>query len=201
MKIAYEHDYIDSLVLKARQGDDRAKEDLCKCFRRLVYKLSKTAYETIEYEDMAQTLWLVFLEKLPLYDAGRGLPFPAYMKRHLTYAALNYMRQHEMLLKHSGIKDGKTKELLLSGEIRLDGVRQNWYEIGEPSLSEKEVNALIHGFHLTKRQEEVLRLRMEGYSWLTIGEICHISYKNVYKHKRKIQALARNDENFKKYFA
>ena len=156
MKIAYEHDYIDSLVLKARQGDDRAKEDLCKCFRPLVYKLSKTAYETIEYEDIAQTLWLVFLEKLPLYDAGRGLPFPAYMKRHLTYAALNYMRQHEMLLKHSGIKDGETKELLLSGEIRLDGVRQNWYEIGEPSLSEKEVNALIHGFHLTKRQEEVL---------------------------------------------
>lgn len=78
MKIAYEHDYIDSLVLKARQGDDRAKEDLCKCFCPLVYKLSKTAYETIEYEDMAQTLWLVFLEKLPLYDAGRGLPFPAY---------------------------------------------------------------------------------------------------------------------------
>lgn len=63
MKIAYEHDYIDSLVLKARQGDDRAKEDLCKCFRPLVYKLSKTAYENIEYEDMAQTLWLVFLER------------------------------------------------------------------------------------------------------------------------------------------
>ena len=195
------YDYIDSLVMKAQQGDGRAKEDLCECFRPLVYKLSKTAYESIEYEDMAQTLWLVFLEKLPLFDAGRGFPFPAYVKKHLTYAALNYMRQHEMLLKHSGVKDEEVKERLLSGDYQLDGARQNWYEMAKPSLSQTEVDALIHGFHLTQRQEEVLRLRMEGYSWLTIGEICHISYKNVYKHKRKIQALARNDENFKKYFA
>lgn len=77
MKIAYEHDYIDSLVLKARQGDDRAKEDLCKCFRPLVYKLSKTAYETIEYEDMAQTLWLVFLENfLSMMQEGDFLSLP-----------------------------------------------------------------------------------------------------------------------------
>lgn len=42
------YDYIDSLVLKAQQGDGKAKQDLCECFRPLVYKLSKTAYETIE---------------------------------------------------------------------------------------------------------------------------------------------------------
>lgn len=156
------YDYIDSLVLKAQQGDGRAKEDLCECFRPLVYKLSKTAYETIEYEDMAQTLWLVFLEKLPLFDAGRGLPFPAYVKKHLTYAALNYMRQHEMLLKHSGVKDDEVKERILSGDYQMDGARQNWYEMEEPSLTEKEVDALIHGFHLTKRQEEVLRLLHGG---------------------------------------
>jgi DNA-directed RNA polymerase specialized sigma subunit len=57
------YDYIDSLVMKAQQGDGRAKEDLCECFRPLVYKLSKTAYETIEYEDMAQTpLGKIFFE-------------------------------------------------------------------------------------------------------------------------------------------
>lgn len=77
MKIAYEHDYIDSLVLKARQGDDRAKEDLCKCFRPLVYKLSKTAYETIEYEDIAQIFGLYFWRNfLSMMQEGGFLSLP-----------------------------------------------------------------------------------------------------------------------------
>lgn len=200
MKKSYSYEHLEHLVSKAQKGDRMAKDELCHRFHPLVYSLTRTSYETIDYEDMAQSLWLVFLESLPGYDSRRGVPFASYVKRKLSHAALDYMRRHEAMLKHGGGRDGETKDLLLSGEIMVDGPCPNWYEMKPPELTETEVEHLIAGLGLTPRQYEILRLRMEGKSWADIHHIYCLSYKNVHKHRQNIQAAARKNKNFQKYF-
>lgn len=201
MKKEYDYEHTAHLVSKAQLGDKKAKDELCQRFRPLVYGLTRTAYETIDHEDMAQVLWIVFLESLADYDSSRGLPFAAYVKKRLSQAAVDYMRRHEVMLKHGGVKDEETKDRLLSGEIMVDGVRQNWYEMKQDELTEGEVEQLIAGLGLTSRQEEILHLRMKGHSWADIHGICHLSYKNVHKHKQNIRAIVMKNEIFRNYFA
>lgn len=42
---------------------------------------------------------------------------------------------------------------------------------------------------------------MKGYSWADIHGICHLSYKNVHKHKQNIRAIVMKNEIFRNYFA
>ncbi|WP_416178096.1 RNA polymerase sigma factor [Dialister sp.] len=198
-KIAYKE--IERLVKMARTGDKESLTLLCHRFHRLIYKLSVTSYETIDREDMAQTLWVHFLEMVPLYLKERNFAFTPWISAILRRRAVDYVRQHEKELSHQGAKDSETHDRLLSGEIMLDGALQNWYVMEDQKLTAGEVEMLIHNAQLTERQETLLRLRMKGIPWAAMADYCHLSKKNVYKHKNAICEKLKRSEDFQKYFA
>lgn len=198
-KTAYEE--IERLVKMAQTGDKESLTLLCHRFRRLIYKLSMTSYETIDREDMAQTLWVHFLEIVPRYCKDRHFAFTPWISAILRRRAVDYMRNHEKELSHQGAKDRETHDRLLAGEIMLDGALRNWYAMEDRGLSTEEVEMLVHSVHLTERQESLLRLRMKGIPWSALSDHCQLSRKNVYKHRKAICEKFRKSEEFKKYFA
>ena len=75
----------------------------------------------------------------------------------------------------------------MTGEIASDGPAPNWYEVDwDHRISMQEGNPwdLIPW---TKKQKELLFLRLEGLSWPEIAERTHTSPSVIYRHAKKMQ--------------
>ena len=86
------------MVRRAKDGDMAAKEELCSAFEKYIFKLGHTAYKTLDFEDVAQELWLCFFEDLARYEFKSGVPFSAYIRARLKWCAVRCCQRHEKKL-------------------------------------------------------------------------------------------------------
>ena len=179
---------IQRLALAAKAGEQAAKEALCERFKGLIYSLSKTAYETLPAEETRQELWLGFLECLEKYDEKSRVSFLSYITQRMRWRAVDICRGHQKRLAHEmTASSSETAELLVTGEIASDGPVPNWYEVDwDYRISMQEGNPwdLIPW---TKKQKELLFLRLAGLSWPEIAERTHTSPSVIYRHAKKMQ--------------
>lgn len=183
---------IQRLALAAKAGEQAAKEALCERFKGLIkgliYSLSKTAYETLPAEEARQELWLAFLECLEKYDEKSRVSFLSYITQRMRWRAVDICRGHQKRLDHEmTASSSETAELLVTGEIASDGPAPNWYEVDwDHRISMQEGNPwdLIPW---TKKQKELLSLRLAGWSWPEIAERTHTSPSVIYRHAKKMQ--------------
>ena len=201
MKQSTTYDDIEFLVQKAQKGNEEAKEELCHHFSRLIHSLSRKSLNTVERDDMTQTLWCVFLEHLVLYRRKGSFTFTSWITDVLHHKAVDYIRTQKQGNSHIAAGNGEAVERILAGDYMLNGSRQNWYVIKEPELTAEEVDELIRSVSLTPRQEEILRLHMEGIPWSSMGKICHISTRKIYKHRSAMIRAMKENKKFQENFA
>lgn len=79
----------EELIQKANQGDEKAKEEMCRRYRLLIKKLISVRFVQLFREDLEQYLWMVFLERMQTYrpDIAR---FSTMISKVLTYERWNY---------------------------------------------------------------------------------------------------------------
>ena len=194
---------IQALVRAAQVGEVEAKTLLCQQFHPLLYSLSQTAYETLDGDDVRQELWISFLEYLAAYDESQGLTFLSYITTRMKWRACDLCRKHERKETHEWLgASSETMDLILSGEVAVDGGDTNWYEVDFDSRELKDTLSLIQEMPLTKRQKDLLVWKVRGYTWQEVAQIAHISPSVVYRHVKKIQkAMAAHPEFFEKISA
>lgn len=196
-------DDVQALALAAKKGDQESKALLCEKFKGLIYSLSKTAYETLDAKDVRQDLWVYFLEYVNAYDEAQGGSFLSYITSRMKWRICDCCRIHERKLEHEiQAASSDSVELIVSGELAVDGITPNWYEI-DPACGEKtDVETLIQAIPGTEKQKELLRLRMQGLSWHEVAKKKGISDSAVYKQIRSVQkALLKDSARFEEIFA
>lgn len=98
------------LVPAAKQGDEPAMERLCVAFRPLVYSICRRqSLCNVLHEDAENTVWVLFLEAVAIFDDALSDSFPSFARKHIIRRILNifkhnsYRFQFEQL---SSMEDG-----------------------------------------------------------------------------------------------
>lgn len=149
-----------SLVCAVQAGDPQAAERLLAQYLPLIRQTVLYYGRLADYQDLLQQGRLIFLEIVRQYEAGRGVPFGAYLKEKFRWRLYHYIRDD---LGYRGKEDlfadvpANTIQYLLATHPTLERDKADWDAL------EKAVKAL------TPKQRIVLSL----YYWddLPVREI------------------------------
>lgn len=179
-------EFIEELVRRAREGDMAAKETLCRQFEKYIYKLAHTSYKTLDFEDVAQELWLCFFEDLAQYDFKAGVPFSIYIRRRLKWRVADCCRAHDRKLSFEK-----------SAEENPDSRGDD----DIPMMNEKDIHEFIKRFPLTETQRVLLQKRISGMTWEEIAAERKVSRCGIYGYMRRIRKIFLASWEFKEIFA
>lgn len=179
-------EFIEELACRAREGDMAAKETLCRQFEKYIYKLAHTSYKTLDFEDVAQELWLCFFEEMMKYDFKAGVPFSIYIRRRLKWRLADCCRAHEKKLSLE-----KSTEEILDGRGDDD----------IPMMNEKDIHEFIKRIPLTETQRVLLQKRISGMTWEEIAAERKVSRCGIYGYMRRIRKIFLASWEFKEIFA
>ncbi|MEI6123187.1 MAG: sigma-70 family RNA polymerase sigma factor [Bacteroidota bacterium] len=125
--------------------------------------------------DITSTVFLKAMEHLKSYQF-RGIPFEAWLLRIASNEIVNYFREKKLQLTYN-LDSKEIKNM--SDKIEESDHEENWQRL---------VNAMQK---LRPDEMELLHLRyFDGFSFLQIGAICHITENNAkVKMHRILQSL------------
>jgi RNA polymerase sigma-70 factor (ECF subfamily) len=163
-------------VERVRRGDRDAYGELVQRYMRPAYSIAWRILENrADAEDLVQEAFLVALERIDSFEAGR--PFGPWFYRILWNRGLN-ARESRSVRETEEIPDaaadpGPGPEELTERRRRRDRLRE--------AMSE-----------LTERQRDVVRLHeLEGFSSLEIGEMMGLSDGTVRWHLHRAREALR----------
>lgn len=84
---------MEELVKKARQGDQRAAEILCRQFSGLMQKAARQHHLRMIAEDALSAAYEGFAEAIRDYRFGCGVPFAGYAKSKVRFAVWNLFKR------------------------------------------------------------------------------------------------------------
>ena len=84
---------IESLVVKAQQGDKMALETLCRQFSGLIKKSAWKQHVRTIHEDALAVAYISFIEAVKTYRQGSKVPFAGYAKSKVNFAIWNLFKQ------------------------------------------------------------------------------------------------------------
>lgn len=177
----------DKLIISAKSGDKRAKEEIINRLQPLIISSIKRYYNySYEYEDLVQDGNLMILQCIEDYDESKGAQFLGYVKLRLKYM---------YLLKHRTKRHLSLNEPAEDGEIEIIDILVSENKGVLDLVLEKEMSIrlrkAIEG--LTSRQREIIICYYIGGRTLEeVSEMLGISYRTVVNTKaRAMEKLKR----------
>lgn len=177
------------LVIRARDGDILAKEDLLNRLTPLIkFSIKKYYYIYRDFEDLVQDGYVKILDLLASYDLDSNIYFETYVKINLRYMYLDMNKK-------------KTEELILNGKnedsYELVDLLQADFDLEELVITGLDLKAIDFDL-LTPRERDIIDLAY--YKWKSMVKIkdeLGISYRTVVNIKAN--ALVKLRKAFKTY--
>ncbi len=166
---------LKNMLVNFQSGDADARKELVVQFTPLVRKLSHTLNENVCQEDLAQELWVEFLQFAQKFDVTKVKYFPACMAQQLRWKRMHLLRslskQHEV--------EGRS----------LDSVEEEGCEYTYDDLWKEDFIKLLKKAGCTKRRIEVAISFTED---MTPGEQCRklgLTQPSLSKYRKWFKAL------------
>lgn len=193
-------DYSDpELLLALKGGDQAAFEALLERYRPLIGARAAryAAYRLpgLDQEDLQQEAAIALFTASRLWQAAKGVPFPAYAERIIDN------RLKDLLRHHLSQKKGSGKETLSLDQLRELGLEETVSapeETPAPDsrmifLEEARALKIFIQEHLSARERAVMELQMSGASYKFMAELLGTTTKGVdsalQRARRKLRSM------------
>jgi RNA polymerase sigma-70 factor (ECF subfamily) len=195
------NDESDSMLLRARDGDDTARRELltrhrARLKRMIAVRMDRRLAPRCDPSDVVQQTLFVALQQLPEYIRDPPLPFYPWL-RQLAWKRLNDLYQKHIIAQRRSIRREQPADLLLSDESMLQLADRLASSGTSPSglAMRAELRARMETAlaALPERDREILVMRhIEGLSIKEIAAILAIREDAVKMRRRR--ALVRLKE-------
>ncbi len=171
---------IDLLVLKSKDGDFKAKEELLNSLKPLILSsIKKYYFGNMDFEDLVQEGYLRILNELERFDTSRGVPFLGYIKIQIRflYLELRRIRSEALTLNL------ETSE----GEEILDLQEDETQDI-EREVIENESRILLKSAldNVTAKQKMILqKIYLDEISMKKLSREMGVHYQTVINLKKR----------------
>ncbi|OLS02263.1 sigma-70 family RNA polymerase sigma factor [Tissierella creatinophila] len=176
----------NGLVLSAKEGDLRSKEEILERLLPLIISSIKKYYNRRDfYEELIQEGYLCILESIENFKVGKNVYFLGYAKLQLRYLYLNKNREKTHISLNTKIGEKQEDEILDTlGSTELEPLSD---------ILDREIKQALNSYliYLTDRQKEVVVLfYVNRLSITKIAERLGVSYRTVVNTKtRAIEIL------------
>lgn len=169
------------LVKLAQAGDEEVFAQLCQRFEPVVHRYAHRAHLRSLGEDALSVGRLAVVEAIRTYDEKAGVPFGAYLERHIQFALWNLFK-----------KERKIWQRTLSYDVSQgDDEKSEWrdcltddFNLEERVMKEEFQVALSEQFQtLPEHQQVVLREILTDHRLTDIAKKMHISPQAAYQIK------------------
>ena len=177
-----QHERLKNLLVNFQRGDAEARRELVVQFMPLVRKLSHTLNETVSQEDLAQDLWVEFLQFAGQFDVTKVKYFPACIAQQLRWKRMHLLR-------------GLSKQHEVEGRS-LESVEEEGYEYTFDGLWKEDFAKLLKETGCSDRQVEVALSFTEDMS---PGERCRnlgLSQPSLSRYKKWLKEWVASHEKF-----
>ncbi|WP_195270509.1 sigma-70 family RNA polymerase sigma factor [Eubacterium sp. 1001713B170207_170306_E7] len=188
-----EYNEIDTLAIKAQQGDSCAAALLERCFRPLM--LSAASYgktENYSFEDSLQDARLAFLEGIQAYDQAAGAGFAAFIKPYVYQKGQN--RRRKCLRRLVRDVPAETRVGDEDGETLIDRLADPAAEIEAGYVRREEHARLAKALEELTPEERALLKAVYGQnqSIRRVSQHMGVGYSTLqYRHSRILKKLKR----------
>lgn len=196
-----------NLILKIREGDDRAMEKVLSKYKNLVTAKARRLFlQGGDQEDLIQEGMIGLYQAILLFDLNKNVPFARYASQVVNSRLYDAIRTA-----------GRKKHDPLNQSLSLDFPMNQNSADGSPSLSEKiegidypdPEHSLLHDERildlsdfiekeLSNYEKKVTTLYLQGKKYNEIAESLGVSYKSVdgalQRVRRKITAFRESQE-------
>jgi RNA polymerase sigma factor (sigma-70 family) len=169
------------LVKLAQAGDEEAFAQLCQSFEPIMKRYAYRAHLCSLGEDALSVGRLAVVEVIRSYDVKGGVPFGAYMERHIQFSLWNLFKKERKIWQRTlsyDVPQGE-EEKTLWRDCLTDS-----FNLEERVMKEEFQVALSEQFQaLPEHQQAVLREIVTGRRLTDIAKKLHISPQAVYQIK------------------
>lgn len=165
----------EKLAYETQKGNKKALETLVRKYVPLIRKLVEKNFEKNYSQDLMQELWIKFIERTQNYKIEKNDNFAGYIKAMMYMDRWTLLRKHMNIIKHENGNKEKIKEIQ----------KEDRYK----ELEKEELEINIKELKLTKKQEKLIRIKLENED-LTQEEIAQklkISQVAISKMQKRIQ--------------
>lgn len=176
----------DLLVCLWREKNQDAF-DLLQCrYNCFIYGIIKDCYKKcfdyIDFDDLYQDAFLVFLKCIDMYDEENGC-FYFFVRKSIERCIFNFLKKRERMKRVSSLDS-----------MFYDNGRESIVDyICEDSLG-YEFNPLYDKLvsKLGTVNKRIVDYKMQGYTYMEIGEMLHISRSGIYSRVNKIKNILKD---------
>lgn len=186
---------LQDTVIKAKQGDANATEEILKKLKPLIYSAIRRYASGWDKDDLYQEACLTVIECIKDFDPGRGIPFLAYVKKKVYFSLFNtFQRQQRPVLSLDQTHEGQDGENSTLGE-QLASPEPGVEELVLTDLEIKQLYGAVG--KLSPKQKQVIQMHFfEGLKYKEIARIRKSHYKSVLRLKdRALKSLRENMGN------
>jgi len=179
-------DEFAKLVEMAKLRDPKAAEDILTRLRPLIYSHMRHDIAGMDKDDLYQEACLLILECVKNFDAAKGVPFLAYVKRSMQYKMWN--------LKKTAVNEISLDEPTQDGTTLLDTLMSKDSSVDEQVFLICKTDELKRALvSISKKQLQVLVMHyFEGIKLSDIAKIRGVHPKAVlHLKKRALKALCK----------
>ena len=159
----------DALWELAKQGDSDAEEQLIINYKKLVIVYSRTYYLIGgESEDLIQEGMLGILDAIRGYSPSGDASFKTFVEHCVKNRIISAVRAAGRQ-KHTPLNDSISIESLQFGEFQ-SGLNRCIRDPEDVIISRERIEEITAGRDLSRFEAGVLKLFLEGLSYIEIGE-------------------------------
>ena len=159
----------DALWELAKQGDSDAEEQLIINYKKLVIVYSRTYYLIGgESEDLIQEGMLGILDAIRGYSPSGNASFKTFVEHCVKNRIISAVRAAGRQ-KHTPLNDSISIESLQFGEFQ-SGLNRCIRDPEDVIISRERIEEITAGRELSRFEAGVLKLFLEGLSYIEIGE-------------------------------
>lgn len=179
------------ILIKAKNGDKKSKEEIIKKYKPIVYKFSLNYFIVGDTdEDLRQRGYEYVLRAIDMYDIEKGASFPAYIKNALTNN-YNVLVRDTMKLKATGSLNTTNDE----GFEILELIESD-ENVEEQIIMSESMNELKAALNKLSEEDRQFILFIHGKNSGAISEYSRmkgISYKKCIRMRDKIMTQLRRE--------
>lgn len=192
-------------IIVVRKGKHlKKKMTIEECFlehKNFIYKKASSFFTQVyEPEEIISQAFLLFCKAYKAYDASKGYAFTTYLACAIINGLRQYFRDGNTLYYELLTNDAKDKNCEHIEEIDLvEDPIDNFKEIFERDYIERYIACVKrnHRAQISERNEEILRLYLNGYTIMNIARKYNMTHQRV----NQIIRMYVNERYYNKYIA